>query len=85
MFRKQLRAEEIAFIGDDINDRAVLQMVGLSACPADATSFAREVVDYRCQNNGGHGCFREFAELIIACQENTVLETYPPSILKKLL
>jgi 3-deoxy-D-manno-octulosonate 8-phosphate phosphatase (KDO 8-P phosphatase) len=72
MLRKQLRAEEIAFFGDDTNDVEVLQLVGLSACPADATEFAKRIVDYICVTNGGQGCFRELAELIIASQESTL-------------
>ena len=60
-----LQAEEVAFIGDDTNDVAVLQLVGLAACPGDATSFARAVADYQCAAFGGQGAFRELAELII--------------------
>ena len=66
--RTGLRAEEVAFIGDDTNDVEILRLVGLSACPADATSFARAEADLHCQTAGGHGCFRELAEFIIAAQ-----------------
>ena len=66
--RTGLAAGQIAFIGDDTNDVEILQLVGLSACPGDATSFARAVADFRCETAGGHGCFRELAEFIIACQ-----------------
>ncbi|GAA4359320.1 HAD-IIIA family hydrolase [Hymenobacter saemangeumensis] len=66
--RTGLRAEEVAFIGDDTNDLGILAMVGLSACPGDATSFARAAAHYHCQTFGGHGCFRELAELIITAQ-----------------
>lgn len=58
--------EEIAFIGDDVNDLEVLQRVGLSACPADAMEDVSRIVDYHCRERGGHGAFREFAEYIIA-------------------
>jgi 3-deoxy-D-manno-octulosonate 8-phosphate phosphatase (KDO 8-P phosphatase) len=68
MTRKQLLPEQIAFIGDDTNDLEIMQLVGLSACPADAMHFAKEVADYICTTNGGHGCFRELAELIILSQ-----------------
>lgn len=61
----QLGLAEIAFIGDDMNDEAVLQLVGLSACPADAMQEIKDIADYRCRNYGGHGAFREFAEFII--------------------
>jgi 3-deoxy-D-manno-octulosonate 8-phosphate phosphatase (KDO 8-P phosphatase) len=70
--RTGLMADEVAFIGDDTNDLEILDMVGLSACPGDATSFARAVAAYHCQAFGGHGCFRELAELIIAAQQNSM-------------
>ena len=66
--RLGLLAEEVAFIGDDTNDVEVLGLVGLAACPGDATVFARQVSHYHCTAFGGHGCFRELAELIIASQ-----------------
>lgn len=66
MDRTGLVAEEIAFIGDDTNDVEILKLVGLAACPGDATRFARAVADYHCEMHGGHGCFRELAEFIIA-------------------
>ena len=68
--RTGLKAEEVAFIGDDINDVEILGLVGFSACPSDATSFARAIADFHCQAAGGHGCFRELAEFIIAAQGN---------------
>lgn len=58
--------EELAFIGDDVNDLEVLQRVGLSACPGDAMKAVSGIVHYRCENKGGYGAFREFAEWIIA-------------------
>jgi 3-deoxy-D-manno-octulosonate 8-phosphate phosphatase (KDO 8-P phosphatase) len=58
--------EELAFIGDDVNDLEVLQRVGLSACPADAMAAVSGIVHYRCAANGGQGAFREFTEWIIA-------------------
>ena len=58
--------EELAFIGDDVNDLEVLGKVGLSACPGDAMAQVSGIVHYRCTAVGGHGAFREFAEWIIA-------------------
>lgn len=65
MKHRKLKLEEIAYIGDDTNDVEVMRMVGLSACPADAISFAKEAADYVCRNSGGYGAFRDFAEFII--------------------
>jgi 3-deoxy-D-manno-octulosonate 8-phosphate phosphatase (KDO 8-P phosphatase) len=66
--RLGLTADQVAYIGDDTNDVAVMQRVGLAACPADATPFARAVAHYVCPSPGGHGAFRDFAELIIAAK-----------------
>ncbi|MDR6561407.1 MULTISPECIES: HAD hydrolase family protein [unclassified Arcicella] len=68
MVSRNLTKNNIAYIGDDVNDIEIMQNVGLTACPNDAISFTKEVADYICQNKGGEGCFREFAELIIAAQ-----------------
>ena len=65
LLRTGLDANEIAFIGDDVNDLGILQAVGFSACPVDATRQNKAVVDYCCETPGGQGCFRELAELII--------------------
>lgn len=64
--RRGLGPEEIAFIGDDTNDLAVMQAVGLAACPADAIASVKSAADYICENRGGHGAFRDFAEFIIS-------------------
>lgn len=69
--RLSLDPSEVAFIGDDVNDLAILQAVGLSACPADATRQNKAVVDYCCEAAGGQGCFRELAELIIEAKLGT--------------
>jgi 3-deoxy-D-manno-octulosonate 8-phosphate phosphatase (KDO 8-P phosphatase) len=66
MVNKNLSREQIAYIGDDVNDIEIMQKVGLTACPADAISFTKKIADYVCENKGGEGCFREFAELLIA-------------------
>ncbi|HSZ24652.1 MAG TPA: HAD hydrolase family protein [Cytophagaceae bacterium] len=63
--RRNISFEEIAFIGDDINDRIIMEKVGLCACPADAMIFVKEIADFKCLTNGGYGAFREFAEFII--------------------
>ncbi|MET3125313.1 YrbI family 3-deoxy-D-manno-octulosonate 8-phosphate phosphatase [Arcicella rosea] len=68
MVNRNLTKNNIAYIGDDVNDIEIMQNVGLTACPSDAISFTKEVADYICENKGGEGCFREFAELIIAAQ-----------------
>lgn len=70
MLRRELLLENIAYIGDDYNDLELLQNVGLSASPSDALPGIIKEVDYICSSPGGHGAFREFAELIISLVNN---------------
>jgi len=61
----QISLEEVAYIGDDLNDLEILKKCKLSACPNDAVNSCRNHVNYVCHNKGGSGCFREFVELIL--------------------
>lgn len=68
--RLNLQLDEIAFIGDDTNDIEIMKIAGLTACPSDATRFAKELADVIVESKGGHGAFRDFAELIIEANLN---------------
>jgi len=69
----RLQAEEVAYIGDDHNDLEIMQLAGLTACPADAQPAVREQAAYTCRAKGGEGCFREFAEIIISARTHNQL------------
>ena len=67
--RAGLTAEAVAYIGDDMNDAAVMTIVraaGLTGAPGDAMPQVAALAHYRCRARGGHGAFREFAEWILA-------------------
>lgn len=51
--------DQVAYIGDDINDIEVMKHVGFSACPADAHHSVFEHVNVVLQAKGGEGCVRE--------------------------
>jgi YrbI family 3-deoxy-D-manno-octulosonate 8-phosphate phosphatase len=57
--------KEIAYIGDDVNDLHAMKIVGLSFAPKDAVELVKQKVDIICHSDGGHGCIREVAELIL--------------------
>ena len=64
---------ELAYIGDDVNDYEVLKRAGLSACPASAPLYIQEMVDSVVPLKGGDGVFRFFVEeLILKKQLNLV-------------
>jgi 3-deoxy-D-manno-octulosonate 8-phosphate phosphatase (KDO 8-P phosphatase) len=60
-----IEAREVAYIGDDLNDLAVLGEVGLSAAPADAPLEVRAQAFMVMSAAGGRGCLREFIEAIL--------------------
>lgn len=63
--RKGILLEEVAYIGDDLNDLSCMEVCGISACPRDAVDEILNKVDYVCKNDGGRGAVREFIEFII--------------------
>lgn len=56
--------ENLAYIGDDINDMPCMEYCGLTACPADGHKVIKQYVDYICEKNGGNGAVREFIDYI---------------------
>ncbi|MBI4429155.1 MAG: HAD hydrolase family protein [Ignavibacteriales bacterium] len=61
-----LSDSEIAYIGDDEPDLAVIHHAGFSAAPLDAVALVKKYVDYVCKRKGGEGAVREVVDLILA-------------------
>ena len=57
--------DEVAYIGDDINDLEALKAVGLSALAGNSPIKGQFTPDYITTRYGGNGAFREFADLIL--------------------
>lgn len=55
----------VAMIGDDINDLEVIRNIGFSACPSDAVQIIKSNVDVVLNKKGGKGCVREFIDNIL--------------------
>jgi len=72
----KLKKEQIAYIGDDVNDIKLLKRVGFSCSPNDAVEQVISVVDYVCKRNGGNGCFREFTNIILISQFGEKMNWY---------
>ena len=63
--RSGLNAEEVAYIGDDVNCYELLCSVGMKACPADACNMVKSIDNIKVMlKNWGEGCLREFVEMI---------------------
>jgi 3-deoxy-D-manno-octulosonate 8-phosphate phosphatase (KDO 8-P phosphatase) len=60
--------DQIAYIGDDVNDLEIIGVInesGLTAAPEDAMPEILGCVHYRCSAAGGRGAFRDFVEWIL--------------------
>ena len=71
-----VKSEQVAYIGDDVNDLELLKNVGFSAVPNDAISEAKIIADYICKTNGGNGVLREIADLVISAKFGTRKKLY---------
>ena len=69
-----LNSENIAYIGDDLNDLEALKYVGLSAVPKGAPILQYHKPDYITKKVGGDGAFRDFVDFIF--EANNINPTY---------
>jgi 3-deoxy-D-manno-octulosonate 8-phosphate phosphatase (KDO 8-P phosphatase) len=60
-----LSAENIVYIGDDLNDLPSMHYAGVSACPSDAAREVREYCDFILPQKGGEGVVRAFIEMVL--------------------
>ena len=58
--------DQIAYMGDDINDLACIRMAGLSFTVPAAMNAVKEAADVITRTDGGSGAVREAAEYILA-------------------
>ena len=64
----EITMDEVAFIGDDVNDLEVLGAVGFSAMAGNSPILNQFSPDYITTRHGGNGAFREFADIILNAQ-----------------
>ena len=76
--RLNLSFENVAYIGDDLTDLALLKKCGFSATVADGVPEVKQAVNYVTQATGGTGAIRELVELMLKRQERwePTIESY---------
>jgi YrbI family 3-deoxy-D-manno-octulosonate 8-phosphate phosphatase len=60
--------EQVAYIGDDVNDYELLCHVGLAAAVRDASRLPKSVAHLITEAKGGEGAVRELCEIILEAQ-----------------
>lgn len=64
----QLEDDEIMYMGDDIPDLPLMQVVGCPVCPSDAAPEVKAVSCYVSHLKGGYGCGRDVLEQVMRAQ-----------------
>lgn len=62
--------KDVAYIGDDIVDIELLQVVGIAGVPASSPDYIKQLGNIELTKKGGEGVFREFVEKIILLSGN---------------
>ncbi|MCK8520732.1 HAD-IIIA family hydrolase [Aquimarina sp. D1M17] len=63
-----IKVENVLYMGDDIPDLPVMEMVGLPTCPQDAVAEVKEASKYVSYKKGGKGCVRDVIEQVLKVQ-----------------
>src|SRR5215216_2444700 len=63
--QKNIKAENVIYIGNDINDLPCFEVAGWSVAVADAYPEVIHAADYVLSKAGGHGALRELCDLIL--------------------
>lgn len=64
----QIKTENVLYMGDDIPDFHVMQLVGLPTCPQDAAPEIKSISTYISHINGGKGAVRDVIEQVMKVQ-----------------
>ncbi|RZL15807.1 MAG: HAD-IIIA family hydrolase [Pedobacter sp.] len=65
-----ISGQEILYMGDDIPDFKIMQLVGLPTCPADAVAEIKSISDYISPHTGGKTAVRDIIEKVMRVQHN---------------
>ncbi len=63
--KESIRYNEVAYIGDDINDTPILKKVGYSFAPSDACVYAKDTAKIILKRAGGEGAVRDMIEILL--------------------
>ena len=65
---KNLKHENVLYMGDDIPDLDVMKEIGLPCCPQDAVAEIKAISKYVSHKKGGKGCVRDVIEQVLKVQ-----------------
>lgn len=62
--KRNILLQDVAYIGNDINDFEAMKLVGVKIVPKDAYEEVKQIADYITKAKGGYGVIREIASII---------------------
>lgn len=62
----QIELQDVAYIGDDLNDMPLLKLVGWAGVPSSAPEYVKSLSTVPLKKRGGEGVFREFVEALLS-------------------
>lgn len=65
MNSNNLKKENVAYLGDDLNDYGAMLLCGLIGCPSNASVEVKGIADYVSAVKAGDGAMRDFVEYIL--------------------
>ena len=60
-----IEIENVAYVGNDINDKGAMEIAGVTFCPADAHDSIKGISNHVLKTKGGDGVIRELLDFII--------------------
>ncbi len=63
--KEKIDYQNVAYVGDDLNDLEILRKVGFSICPNDACREVKEICTYISSKDGGQGVIRDAVDNLI--------------------
>ena len=67
--KRQIIFQQVAYIGDDLNDYDAMQLVGIRGCPKNAVKEIRDSCDFVASSLGGEGAVREFIDWLLVADD----------------
>lgn len=65
MKEHSVKKEQLAYIGDDLNDLPGMELCGFVGCPKDACAEVRGIADYVSDTRGGYGAVRDIISYLL--------------------
>ncbi|MCA2002186.1 MAG: acylneuraminate cytidylyltransferase [Chloroflexi bacterium] len=63
--KRNLKPENVVYLGNDLNDLPCFEIAGWAVAVADAAPEVLRAADYALTKSGGHGAVRELCELVL--------------------